>query len=131
MVAGISFLGNVVFSDSKPLVSRAWLPVNRALHGPRPMPRVGSEGVRVESGLGQDFLRNLTARSRRVGLSQEAFKYHGSGGVTLTRSDPREAIRPVRISVYFLVSLGVTASAAATELVCYAVPTTYTPQSVF
>ena len=43
----------------------------------------------------------------RVGSGQEAFKYHGSGRVALTRSHPREGVQPVTKALVFdLFSLG-------------------------
>ena len=59
------------------------------------MPRVGSEGVRVESGLGQDFLRNLTGRvgSGRVGSGRVESRSFQIPRVGRGHPDP---IRPAR-----------------------------------
>ena len=59
----------------------------RTVSKPRGSSRVGSGGV-----------GNLTGRvgSGRVGSGQEVFQYHGSGRVSLTRSDPRTVIRLVK-----------------------------------
>ena len=44
-------------------------------------------------GPGQEVVRNLTGRN---GSGQDVFESHGSGRITLTRSDPREVARPVK-----------------------------------
>ena len=49
--------------------------------------------TRVSSRVGSGDVRNLTGR---VESGQEVFKSHGSGRVTLTQSDPRQVIRPVK-----------------------------------
>ena len=64
-------------------------PFSRASHGLKSDQRVGSVfGLKLLAGRvgsGQEVLENVTGQVRRWS------KCHGSGRVTLTRSDPREA----------------------------------------
>ena len=67
--------------------------------------RVGSGRVgsgRVGSGrVASGRVRRCSNLTGRIGLGQEPFKYHGSGRIILTRSDPREVIRPVETPDFF------------------------------
>ena len=84
-----------------------WSPMHksRVFHGARPNQRVGSGGFQNASGRvgsGQEVL-NFSRIGWRIGSDQigsgrvrRCSKSHGSGRVTLTRSDPRAMTRAVK-----------------------------------
>ena len=58
-------------------------------------------GSRSPAGRGSSFFKNSRIESGRVGSGQEVFQSHGTGQITLFRSDPRDVIRLVKRHDHF------------------------------